>query len=324
MKICIYGAGAIGGFLAAYLSRAGHAVSVIARGANLAALRARGLTLHHADDTFTVYPDCAEDPRQIGAVDTVFVTVKGPALAAVGDAIGPLIGGDTSVVFAMNGIPWWYDHGRDGKPTGAAAMLDPTGSLRRNIGAERAIGCVVDCPTRVSEPGVVVCNGQAKGKFTLGDPDGSASVRVLALSDLLDGAGMDGPVSQEIRQVIWAKLVVNLSRSPLAVLTGVSELTLAEDAAVTAIAEEMIGEAAAVASAHGIDLDLDWPGLLRPEHRFNHRPSMLQDWDAQRPMEIDSIVGIVGRFAAEAGLETPTTDRMLALLVMKAREAGLY
>lgn len=323
MKICIYGAGAVGGFLAAYLAKAGHAVSLIARGANLAALRSGGLTLHHGDTKFTVYPDCAEDPRQIGGVDAVFVTVKGPALPAVGDGIGPLLGGDTPVVFAMNGIPWWYDHGRDRPASGAASLLDPTGSLRRNIGAERAIGCVVDCPTRVSKPGVVVCNWGAKGRFALGEPDGSASGRVLGLSDLLDGSGLEGPVTRDIRYAIWAKLVINLSRSPLAVLTGTTELKLAEDKAVTAISKEMIVEAAAVAAAHGIALELDWPALLGPKHRSNHRSSMLQDWDAQRPMEIDNIIGIVRRFARDAEVETPTIDRVLALLSLKARVAGL-
>lgn len=324
MKICVYGAGAIGGFLGAYLAKAGHEVSLIARGAHLEALRSKGLTLIHAEDKFTTYPDCAEDPRQIGAVDAVFVTVKGPALAAVGDAIGPLLAGDTPVVFAMNGLPWWYDHGRDGPPTGAAALLDPTGSLRQVIGANRAIGCVVDCPVRIPEPGLVICNRPTKARFALGEPDGSASERVIALSSVLDKAGLDAPVSRDIRQVIWAKLVINLSRSPLAVLTGVPETKLSEDREMTEISREMISEAAAVAAAHGFELALDWPRLLETKYRTIHRPSMLQDWDAQRPMEIDSIGVIVSRFAAEAGLKTPTIDRVMAMLRLKAREVGLY
>jgi 2-dehydropantoate 2-reductase len=323
MKICIYGAGAIGGFLGAYLAKAGHGVSLIARGAHLDALRSKGLTLIHAEEKFTTYPDCAKDPRQIGVADAVFVTVKGPALAAVGDGIGPLLGADTPVVFAMNGLPWWYDHGRDVPLTGAANLLDPTGSLRRVVGEERAIGCVVDCPVRIPEPGLVVCNRPTKAKFALGEPDGTASERVLALSNVLYEAGLDGQVSRDIRHEIWAKLVINLSRSPLAVLTGVPETMLSADPEMTEISREMITEAAAVAAAHGIHLDLDWPRLLEEKYRTVHRPSMLQDWDAQRPMEIDSIGTIVSRFAAEVGLETPTIDRVLALLRLKAREAGL-
>jgi 2-dehydropantoate 2-reductase len=324
MKICIYGAGAIGGFLGAYLAKAGHEVSLIARGPHLEALRSKGLTLIHGDDKFTVYPDCAEDAHQIGAADTVFVTVKGPALPAVGDGIGPLLASHTAVVFAMNGLPWWYDHGRDAPPTSAAALLDPTESLRRVVGEDRAIGCVVDCPVRIPEPGLVICNRPTKAKFALGEPDGSASERVIALSGLLDEAGLDAPVSREIRRIIWAKLVINLSRSPLAVLTGVPETKLSEDPEMTAISREMIIEAAAVAMAHGVELDLDWPRLLETKYRTIHRPSMLQDWDAQRPMEIDAIGGLVSRFAAEVGLKTPTIDRMLAMLRLKAREVGIY
>jgi 2-dehydropantoate 2-reductase len=307
MKICIYGAGAIGGFLGAYLARAGHEVSLIARGAQLEALRSKGLTLIHGEDKFTTYPDCAEDARQIGPTDAVFVTVKGPALPSVGDGIGPLLGSDTAIVFAMNGLPWWYDYGREGQTTGAAALLDPTESLRRVVGAERAIGCVVDCPARVAEPGLIV-----------------SSQRIIALSNVLDEAGLDGPVVEDIRRAIWTKLVVNLSRSPLAVLTGAEESKLSDDPDITAMAREMITEAAAVAAAHGIPLELDWPALLETKYRTVHRPSMLQDWDAQRPMEIDAIGVIVSRFAAEAGLETPTINRVLAMLKMKAREVGLY
>ena len=324
MKICIYGAGAIGGFLGAYLARAGHEISLIARGTQLQALRAKGLTLIHGEEKFTTYPDCAEDARQIGPANAVFVTVKGPALPAVGEGIGPLLGGDTAVVFAMNGLPWWYDHGRDASPTSAANLLDPTGSLRREVGEERAIGCVVDCPVRISEPGVVICNRPTKATFALGEPNGTASERVIALSNVLNGAGLNGPVSRDIRHAIWAKLVINLSRSPLAVLTGVPETKLAADPMMTEISREMITEAAAVAAAHGIHLDLDWPRLLEERHRTVHRPSMLQDWDAQRPMEIDSIGTIVSRFAAEAGLETPTIDRVLAMVRLKALEVGLY
>jgi 2-dehydropantoate 2-reductase len=324
MKFCIYGAGAIGGFLGGYLAKAGHDVAMVARGAQLEAMRSKGLSVIHAEDKFTTFPDCAEDPRQIGPVDTVFVTVKGPALPSVGDGIGALLGKDTSVVYAMNGIPWWYDHGRNAAPTEAAALLDPTGSMRRAVDPKRAIGCVVDCPVRVAEPGLVVSNRPTKAKFAIGEPDGSVSARIVSLSNLLDAAGLDAPVTKEIRRVIWAKLVINLSRSPLAVLTGAAENRLSDDPEITAITREMITEAAGVAAAHGIELDLDWPALLETKYRANHRPSMLQDWDARRPMEIDAIGVIVSRFAAAAGLQTPTIDRVLALLRMKAREAGIY
>ena len=324
MKICIFGVGAIGGFLAAYLTNAGHDVTVIARGTTLSALRERGLELHHRGRNLRVRPAVAEDPCAVGPVDIVFVAVKAPALPAAGEGLGRLLGGDTPVVFAMNGIPWWYDHGRSGGSAAVTSVLDPTGSLGRNVGADRAIGCVVDCPSRVVEPGIVVCNSTAPGIFTLGEPDGSLSERVRLLSRTVEAAGMGAPVSREIRRAIWNKLVVNLSRSPLAVLTGASEAQLATAPGVNMISEAMIREAGAVAEVHGIDLALDWYTLLDPACRIEHRPSMLQDWDAERPMEIDSIVAIVSHLAAEAGLTTPVIDQVLALLTLKARAAGLY
>ena len=324
MRVCILGAGAIGGFLGARLARAGHEVSVLARGATLAAIAANGLTLRQGGASFTVRPRASDDPARLGPVEAVLVAVKGPALPGVGDAIGPLLGPETPVVFAMNGIPWWYAHARPDLPGAAAGLLDPTGSLRANAGPERAIGCVVDCPNRVEAPGVVACNTDGPGRFTLGEPDGSRSPRLAALAALLESGGMEVPATGDIRRAIWAKLVVNLSRSPLSVLAGVSELELARDATVSAIARDMVRESAAVAAAHGIDLELDWEVLLSPRHRYEHRPSMLQDWDAGRAMEIDSIGVIVSRFAAAAGLATPTIDRVLALLATKARAAGLY
>ncbi len=323
MKVCVFGAGAIGGFIAAYLALAGHSVSLVARGANLLALRSRGLTLRHGETDFTVHPVCDSEPDRIGNVDVVFVTVKGPALAAVGDRITPLLGAETPVVFAMNGIPWWYNHGRRSSSAAIPELLDPTGSLKRNVGADRAIGCVVDCPARVPEPGVVICNVAGPGRFTLGEPDGRLDGRVLRLSRSMEEAGLAAPVSDTIRKAVWAKLVVNLSRSPLAVLTGASELQLARQPGISEISRAMIAEAEAVARAHDIRLDLDWPSLLNAAWRVDHRPSMLQDWDAQRPMEIDSIVAIVSRFAAEAGLKSPVIDQILALLTLKARQAGL-
>lgn len=324
MRICVFGAGAIGGYLGARLSQAGHEVSLVARGATLDAISAGGLTLRQGDDAFTVHPECRSDPGRIGAVDAVLVAVKGPSLISVGHAIAPLLGPDTPVVFAMNGIPWWYAHTRPDLPDSAARLLDPDGVLEREIGAVRAIGCVVDCPVRVDRPGEVVCNSPARGRFTLGEPDGSLSDRLERLSAALESAAIDAPAVRDIRHVIWAKLVINLSRSPLAALTGASELALAMDPDVTDIARAMVAESAAVATAHGIELELDQDTLFAAQHRFDHRPSMLQDWDAGRRMEIDSIGMTVTRFAEASGLETPTIDRVLALLRLKARTAGLY
>ena len=324
MKICIFGAGAIGGFIAGHMVRARKNVSLLARGETLAAIRESGLTVEHGPGVFNVHPRCRSVPEDIGPVDVVIVAVKGPALPAVARTIGPLLGPTTSVIFAMNGIPWWYDHGRGARSGAVNDLLDPDGDLQRIIGGHRAIGCVVDCPTRVARPGHVVCNIDGTGKFTLGEPDGSNSERVRMLASLFETSGMAAPVSTEIRTVIWTKLVINLSRSPLAVLTGASELDLARAPGITGICEAMILEAVAVARSHGICLDLDMHSLLDAAFRVEHRPSMLQDWDAGRPMEIDTIVGIVSRLGGEAGVATPVVDRILALLTLKAARAGLH
>ena len=323
MRICIYGAGAIGGMVTARLADAGNDVSVIVRGANLEAIRTRGLRFRHHEVDILTRRRATDAPAEIGPVDPVIVAAKGPALPAIGARIGALLGPDTPVVFAINGIPWWYDQGRPGAPTGIADLLDPDGALRANVGA-RAIGCVVDCPTRVEAPGVVVCGAHGRGKFTLGEPDGSASARMSALSATFEAAGLAAPVSDDIRTVIWAKLVINISRSPLAVLTGATELEMAKDPAMTALCRAVVEEAAAAAAAVGVTLPLDWPFLLDVAHRYDHRPSMLQDWDHGRAMEIDSIVVAVQRLAAAGGLATPALDVVAALLRCKARVAGTY
>ena len=324
MKICIYGAGAIGGFLAAYLTKAGHKVSVISRGSNLKAFKNNGLTLEHGSKKFTVYPNSTQKATDIGPVDVVFVTVKGPALIDVGQNIASLLKANTQVVFAMNGIPWWYDLSIESAQTTASILLDPGGNLKQAVGIKQVVGCVVDCPAIVQTPGVVVSNRESKGKFTVGAPKSIKNMNLKLISETIETAGMLAPITNNIEHAIWSKLIVNLSRSPVAVLTGANELELAKNSETTAITKEMVQEARSVASVHGIQIDLNWKKLLNPEYRSEHRSSMLQDWDAQRPMEIDSIVKIVSIFAKEAGLKTPTIDRILALLTIKARKVGLY
>ena len=324
MKICIYGAGAIGGFLAAYLTNQGHEVSVISRGANLKAFKNNGLTLKHGTKTFTVYPKSTQKSNDIGPVDVIFVTVKGPALIDVGRNIAPLLKANTQVVFAMNGIPWWYDLSIESTQTTASILLDPDRYLQQIVGINRVIGCVVDCPAIVQTPGVIVSSRESKGKFTVGAPRSTENINLEMISEIIETAGMLAPITNNIEHAIWDKLIVNLSRSPIAVLTGADELELAKNSETTSITKEMVQEACSVACAHGIQIDLNWKQLLNPEYRSEHRSSMLQDWDAQRPMEIDSIVKIVSIFAKEASLKTPTIDRILALLILKARKVGLY
>ncbi len=324
MRIGIVGAGAVGGFLAGHLARAGTEVALLARGPHLAALRERGLTVESRGDRWTVRVPASDRAEELGPVDAVVVTAKAPALPAVAAAIAPLLGEDTPVVCAMNGIPWWYDHGRAGAASRTIARLDPVGAVWRGIGPARAIGCVVDCPAQVAEPGVVRHVAPRPGALTLGEPAGGRSERVGRLAAVLEAAGVKAPIAEDIWHALWSKLFVNISRSPLGVLTGLSERGLALDPGTLSVTMAIMREAQAVARSHGIEVDIDEARQADPERRSEHRSSMLQDWDLGRPMEIDGIVRAVQDFARDAGVATPTLDVVSALLVAKARQAGTY
>ena len=324
MKVCIFGAGAIGGFLAAYLSKANNEVSLIARGTNLKAYKENGITLHHGDQLVQASPFATNDSEEIGTVDLVFVTVKAPGLFDVGKKIRPLLAQETKVVFAMNGIPWWYKLDDSRKKNIARDILDPSGILHREIASQKIVGCVVDCPAFVNAPGIIISKRNSQGIFTLGLPKLSETGNLEVISKCLFDAGVLAPIVENFEEAVWNKLIVNLSRSPLAVLTGVNEMELAYDDEITEITKEMILEAAQVADAHGIKLELDWDRLLNADYRSEHRSSMLQDWDGKRPMEIDAILKVVCLFAKKAGVRSPTMNRILSLLTMKARAAGIY
>lgn len=324
MRIGIVGAGAVGGFLAGHLARAGTEVALLARGPHLAALRERGLTVESRGERWTVRVPASDRAADLGPVDAVVVTAKAPALPAIAAAIAPMLAPDTPVVCAMNGIPWWYDHGRAGAASRTVARLDPDGAIWRGIGPERAIGCVVDCPAQVVEPGFVRHVAPRPGALTLGEPGGGTSPRVERLAAVMAASGVTAPVVDDIRAALWAKLFVNISRSPLGVLTGMSERQLAQDPGTLAITMAVMREAQAVARAHGIEVAFDEARQSDPQKRSEHRSSMLQDWDLGRPMEIDGIVRAVQDFARAAGVATATLDVVATLLVGKARAAGTY
>lgn len=324
MRICVFGAGAVGGYIAAYLSKAGNDVSVVARGEHLAAMRTKGLTLDHAGNRFTVSPQATDDAREIGPVDAVVLTAKAPALSAIAAQLAPLLGPDTTVISAQNGIPWWYAHQGPEVSSGTSALIDPEGAMANHVGPQRAVGCVIDCPARVVEPGLVVGNAQRKGRYTMGEPGGDTSDRLTRISQAFEAAGMLAPISDDIRRVIWAKLLINLSRSPIGVLTGADEHAMAKDEDVNDVAMTMLAEAQAIARRHGHDIEIDIAAERDPSTRVVHRSSMLQDWDLGRPMEVDAIVGAVQALGWDAGLPTPTVDVVLALLRQKARVAGIY
>ena len=323
VSICIFGAGAIGGFLGAELARAGTRVTLIARGPHLEAMLSRGLTLLRGGAEHTVHPPCTGDTAEVGPQDYVIMTLKAHALAGAAEAVQPLLGAETAVVTAANGVPWWYFHGLNGAFSGQRLeSVDPGGVLWDGIGPERAIGCIPYPAAEVVEPGVV--RHVAGDRFILGEPDGSRSARVTELARLLAAAGLKAPVRRRIRDDTWMKLWGNLSFNPISVLTGASLEAMCADPDSRALARGMMVEAEAVGTALGAHFAIDVDRRIDGAAAIGaHKTSMLQDLERGRPLEIEPVVGAVAEMGRLVGRPTPTIDAVLALVRARARSAGL-
>jgi 2-dehydropantoate 2-reductase len=324
VKICIYGAGAIGGLLGAQLSLAGEEVTLIARGPHLAAIQANGLKLKFEGKELLAKPKATSDPKQAGPQDYVIVTLKAHSVAAIAAAMQPLLGPETAVVTAMNGVPWWYFYKLAGPHEGhRIKAVDPDGSLWRLIPGERCLGCVVYPAAEVVAPGVV--EHYYGNRFMLGEPDGSKSERAARLSDALTRAGFKAPVRPRIRDDIWVKLWGNLSFNPVSALTTGTLAGIAGDPGTRAVIRRMMVEAEAVGTALGVKFGVDietrigWAADIG-----EHRTSMLQDLELGRPMEIDALVTAVAEMGDLVGVDTPFIDTVLALVIQRARMAGCY
>jgi 2-dehydropantoate 2-reductase len=328
MRICVYGAGAVGGHLAAKLSAAGNEVSVVARGPNLLALQTKGVRLRHGEREIAGRVAASDDPAKLGAQDAVLVTLKANALAAVADGIGPLLGKDTQVVFAQNGIPWWYDLGlaasRPRPPD--LSRLDPGGRLRKAISAERLIGAVVYSANAVVEPGVVLNHTPGRNMLTLGRVDDKEAPGLSKLRQVLESADVHSPACTDIRQAIWGKLLLNLSTSTLCLLSEGTVADVRGDPGLAAINERIAAEGRAIAAAHGIDPAgaPERPGGGHGSGRIGHKPSMIQDYELGRPMEVEAQLATPLAFGRAAGVATPTLDALVALVAYKAAAKGLY
>lgn len=313
MKICVYGTGAIGGHVAARLlaSRAGE-VSVIARGQQLAAIRAHGLTLRRGGKDVTATPTAAtDDPATLAAQDLVIVTLKAYAVAGEAERIARLLAPGATALFILNGIPWWWQHGRDGTG-GALALLDPNGALWTRLGPQRVLGCVVYSSNTVTAPGVVTHDGG--NRWLVGEPDGSDSPRLRATVAVLKQAGCSAEASRDLRRDIWEKLVLNAAFNPICALTRLATGGITADPGLSALATGIVEDTLAVAAALGWDLRdrMAAGGILA--NGGDWRPSMLQDVDRGRPLEVEAILGQTQAFAREAHTETPTIDAVLPLL----------
>ena len=324
MRICVFGAGAVGGHVAARLARGGADVSVVARGAHLAAMQARGLQVRTPKETFDAPVTASDDPAQLGPQDAVFVTLKAPALPAMAATIGPLLGPDTAVVFAMNGIPWWYFH-KEGGPHDGRRMdrIDPGGAVWQAVGPERAIGGVIYSACTVVEPGVIqVAN--AESRLPIGEPDGTVSSRAEALATALRAGGMGSEAVPDIRNRVWAKLMLNLGANPMAVLAqSPSSVLFTEEACCDAL-RLVCAELTAIAAAMGCPVQADPEAQIRGSRNSTHTASIVQDLQLGRPMEVEAIFAAPLELARLVGVATPTLDLLVTLAKLRAKAAGLY
>lgn len=314
MKVCIFGAGAIGASVAAKLLAAkADEVSVVARGAMLKAMRERGLTLRSGGKEIKAKPETAtDDPSTLPPQDLVIVTVKAHALTAAAPAIARLIAPQGCAVFLLNGIPWWWNQGRPGGG-GTLQLLDPDGALWNLVKPERALGCVVSGPTDIPEPGVIVQTGGLR--LTLGEPDGSASPRLNAVGEMFKRGGIDIDMSKDLRRDIWLKLVSNASGNTIQALTRVDLKGLGTDPDLCELSIKVMRETLEVAAKLGWDLrpEVDVEAAAR-RGKPGQRTSMLQDALKARPMEVEALLGQIQAFARDKGVAVPSIDVILPLL----------
>ena len=322
MKICIYGAGAIGGYLGAKLARAGCDVSLIARGPHRDAIVRAGLSVIADAEAFSCSIPCVEDPGDLGPQDYVIVTLKAHSAPDVAHRFKPLYHEDTAVVSAVNGVPWWYFHQLGGPFDGHRIdSVDPGGAQWQFIGPQRIIGCVVYPSCEVIEPGVIK---HIEGdRFTLGEPSGERTERISALSDALRNAGLKAPIKKDIRTEIWVKLWGNLSFNPISALTGATLDVICQNTATRAIARAMMLEAQAIGEALGVRFPIDVDKRIAAAEAVGaHKTSMLQDLERGRPMEIEAVVGAVAELGRLVGVATPMIDTILGLVRQRAETAA--
>ncbi len=323
-KLCIFGAGAIGGYMGAMMARAGQDVSLVARGPHLESIKRDGLRLRMGGEEIVTRPRATHDPAELGVQDYVIITLKAHSISGVADAMQPLLGPETGVVFGVNGVPWWYFYGLPGPyENRRLESVDPGNRVWEAIGPQRAIGCVVYPAAEVVEPGVVE---HVEGdRFSLGEPTGEKSERVRRLSEILIKSGLKAPVRDKLRDEIWIKLWGNCSLNPVSALTGATLEQMVRDADVRRLLRDIMLEAQAVAERLGVRFPIDVEKRLAGAEAVGaHKTSMLQDLERGRPMEIDALVTAVQELGQLTGTPTPVLDTVLGLVKLKARLAGCY
>jgi 2-dehydropantoate 2-reductase len=327
MKICIYGAGAIGGFIGAQLAAdtsQHHTVSAVARGATLEALRRHGLRLQLKERLLGAPVRAEDDPGRLGEQDLVVIAVKAPALPQVAAGIAPLLGKHTMVLTAMNGVPWWFFDGFGGNYAGTPLQaVDPDGCITEAIASSRIIGCVVHATCTVAEPGLVRHGfGQ---RLIVGEPAGGESARLKDLAQALQSAGFDTEISQCIQRDYWYKLWGNMTMNPVSAFTGATSDRILSDELVTTFCQAVMREAALIGETIGCPIEQtaeDRQAVTRKLGSF--KTSMLQDVEAGKTVEIDALLTVVKEIGEKAAIPTPNLDALLGLTRLFARVRGLY
>ncbi|MBU6449555.1 MAG: 2-dehydropantoate 2-reductase [Rhodospirillales bacterium] len=323
MKVCIFGAGAIGGYLGAEMSRAGADVSLVARGANLEAMRRDGVRVIKENEEFVARPVCTSDTKELGVQDYVIIGLKAHQISAAVPALQPLLGENTSVVAAVNGIPYWYFHRHGGKLDGKIVeSVDPGGLQWNGIGPERAIGCIVYPATELEQPGVI--RHIYGDKFPIGEPSGEITPRVQRLSELFEAAGQRAPVLERIRDEIWLKLWGNLSFNPVSALTHATLDVICTDPGTRAVCKAMMLEAQEIAQTLGVNFRVDVERRIEGARKVGaHKTSMLQDLERGRDMEVAPLLTVVQEFGRMVDVPTPTIDVVHALICQRAMTAKM-
>ncbi len=330
MKICVFGAGAVGGALAAYMARAGLDVTLIARGATLAVVRDKGLILRRADEEFLAKPKVTDDTKKAGVQDIVITALKVPTVRSALKSIQPLIGPETIVVPAHNGIPWWHFYALPGDwPKQHLDSVDPGGLVWKGLGPERTLGTVLGIGASVPEPGVIFRVGTASrgaGRLPIGEPDGSESERAHRVSEIFQAAGFTSEVSTEIRSEVWLKILGNVGTNPISILTQATMGEIYDDDAVAELVAGMMRECYMITEKLGINLQGTPEDRIEFFRRLsaNFRTSTLQDFDKGRSVEIDAIIGAVSEIGVMVNVETPLIDSVYALARLRAITAGCY
>ena len=324
LKVCIFGAGAIGGFLGVQLASSGAEVSLVARGAHLAAMRADGVRLQFDGAERVARLPCTDAPAELGVQDFVIIALKAHAISDALPAMTPLLGPDTTIVTASNGIPYWYFHVA-GVPHGGTTVesVDPGGLQWQALGRQHVIGCVVLPATAVVAPGVI--RHEHGRRFPIGEPDGRSSPRVEALGGIMAAGGLEAPVRNDIRDELWLKLCGNVCFNPISALTLATLDVIARDAGTRALCQAMMEETREVGEHLGVRLRVDLSRRLDGAAAVGpHRMSMLQDLAAGRSLEIEPLVGVVQELGRLTGVRTPSIDIVLALIRQRASTAGLH